>query len=34
MATKGIQKKDGSGKGVRKNLGRGGCRNLRKTGKK
>lgn len=33
MATKGKPKKDGSGGGVRKNKGRGGCKTPRKTGK-
>jgi len=30
---KGVPKKDGSGKGARKNQGRGGCTPTRKTGK-
>jgi len=30
--TKGIPKRDGSGKGRRKNLGRGGCKNTKKEG--
>jgi hypothetical protein len=34
MAIKGKPKRDGSGQGVRKNAGRGGCKNPRKTGKK
>ena len=33
MAKKGTPKRDGSGQGVRKNLGRGGCVPTRKTGK-
>lgn len=33
MAKKGTQKLDGSGKGVRANRGRGGCKTTRKTGK-
>lgn len=32
MATKGIPKRDGSGKGTRANQGRGGCTTPRKTG--
>jgi len=31
--TKGIPKKDGSGKGTRNNKGRGGCKTTEKTGK-
>ena len=34
MATKGIKKRDGSGRGARANAGRGGCNTPRKTGKK
>lgn len=34
MSIKGKPKKDGSGRGVRDNIGRGRCKNLRKTGKK
>jgi len=30
---KGVPKKDGSGKGVRKNKGRGGCKDTEKVGK-
>jgi len=33
MAKKGVPKKDGSGKGQRKNKARGECKNPRKTGK-
>jgi len=33
MATKKVPKKDGSGKGVRANRGRGGCKETSKTGK-
>ena len=33
MAKKGTPKKDGSGKGGRKNKGRGGCSDTKKTGK-
>ena len=33
MATKGKPKRDGSGKGVRGNRGRGGCKTTRKSGK-
>lgn len=33
MATKGVPKRDGSGKGVRANRGRGGCVTTSKTGK-
>ena len=33
MAKKGVPKKDGSGKGVRGNKGRGGCVTTKKTGK-
>lgn len=33
MATKGVPKKDGSGKGKRGNKGRGGCKNTQKSGK-
>ena len=33
MAQKGIPKRDGSGKGVRANKGRGGCKNLHGAGK-
>ena len=33
MKTKGTPKRDGSGKGSRKNQGRGGCKPTRKTGK-
>lgn len=32
MATKRVPKKDGSGRGVRANQGRGGCTTTRKTG--
>ena len=32
-AKKGVPKKDGSGKGVRANQGRGGCANTEKVGK-
>jgi len=31
--TKGVPKKDGSGKGRRDNKGRGGCKDTQKTGK-
>jgi len=34
MATKGTPKRDGSGKGVRANRGRGGCKTTRKSGRK
>lgn len=33
MAKKGVPKKDGSGKGSRKNKGRGGCSKTQRTGK-
>lgn len=33
MTKKGIPKKDGSGGGVRKNRGRGGCATTKKSGK-
>lgn len=33
IITKGVPKRDGSGKGVRANKGRGGCIGVRKTGK-
>lgn len=33
MAKKGVPKKDGSGRGVRANRGRGGCAATRKTGR-
>lgn len=33
IMAKGTPKKDGSGKGSRKNQGRGGCTPIRKTGK-
>jgi len=33
MATKGVPKRDGSGRGVRANKGRGGCTTTRKTGR-
>jgi len=33
MAQKGIPKRDGSGKGVRANKGRGGCKNPHGAGK-
>lgn len=33
MAKKGVPKRDGSGKGVRVNRGRGGCAKTRSTGK-
>jgi len=33
MKTKGIPKKDGSGRGIRANRGRGGCLPARQTGK-
>ena len=32
-ATKGVPKRDGSGKGTRNNQGQGGCSPTRKTGK-
>ena len=32
MAKKGVQRKDGSGKGIRANRGRGGCSSTRKIG--
>lgn len=32
MAEKGVPKRDGSGRGVRANKGRGGCKTPRKTG--
>ena len=32
MAKKGAPKRDGSGKGVRANKGRGGCKTTKKTG--
>jgi len=31
---KGVPKRDSSGKGIRKNKGRGGCKTPKKTGKK
>ncbi len=34
MAKKGVPKKDGSGRGVRANQGRGGCEPTKKTGKR
>lgn len=34
MSTKGKPKRDGSGKGIRNNMGRGECQNPRKIGKK
>ena len=33
MATKGVPKRDGSGRGVRANRGRGGCKTTRSTGR-
>ena len=33
MARKGVPKRDGSGRGVRANQGRGGCKTTRKTGR-
>ena len=33
MAKRGIPKRDGSGGGVRKNRGRGGCKTTRKIGR-
>jgi len=33
MATKGIPKRDGSGKGTRANRGRGGCKKTNSVGK-
>jgi len=33
MAKKGVPKRDGSGRGVRANRGRGGCKVTRKKGK-
>lgn len=33
MARKGVPKKDGTGGGVRKNRGRGGCPQTRRTGR-
>ena len=33
MARKGTPKRDGSGRGTRANMGRGGCRIPRRTGK-
>jgi len=33
MATKGVPKRNGSGRGVRANRGRGGCATTRKTGR-
>lgn len=33
MAKKGVPKRDGSGKGVRANRGRGGCKTTQKVGK-
>lgn len=33
MARKGIPKRDGSGKGVRANRGRGGCKTTQRIGK-
>jgi len=33
MVTKGIPKRDGSGRGTRANQGRGGCANTRNTGR-
>jgi hypothetical protein len=32
MAKKGVPKKDGSGKGIRANRGRGGCKNTKGKG--
>lgn len=34
MVKKGVPKRDGSGRGVRANRGRGGCSNTKKTGKR
>jgi len=34
MSKKGIPKHDGSGRGIRANKGRGGCKNKRSKGKK
>lgn len=34
MSTKGKPKRDGSGNGIRNNIGRGKCKNPRKIGKK
>lgn len=33
MATKGVPRRDGSGRGVRANRGRGGCKSTRATGR-
>jgi len=33
MAKKGVPKRDGSGRGVRANRGRGGCKKTKKEGK-
>lgn len=33
MTKKGIPKRDGSGRGERKNRGRGGCSKIRRTGR-
>ncbi len=33
MAKKGVPKRDGSGKGIRANRGRGGCKDTETTGK-
>ncbi len=33
MAKKGVPKRDGSGRGVRANRGRGGCKDIKSTGK-
>lgn len=33
MSKKGTPKRDGSGKGIRANKGRGGCKTIKKTGK-
>jgi hypothetical protein len=33
MVKKGVPKRDGSGRGVRANRGRGGCKETRKTGR-
>ena len=33
MAKKGVPKRDGSGRGVRANKGRGGCKSTKATGK-
>lgn len=34
MAKKGVPKQDGSGRGVRANRGRGGCKPTRRTGRR